>query len=508
MRGKEEVASFRRAIIYNKSSKEQKTTKGMKDLKKMKKIASLLLVLAMALTMNVSVFAASGTSVTNNGKITITDPVEGQTYDIYRMFELESYNTDTNSFSYKITEEWKAFVAEEAAGAAYFTVDKDGYVTMKEGAEENIEKIAKDALAYAKEKKLSPAATLPKDGSNVAEGLALGYYLVDSSLGTLCGLTTTKPEITIAEKNSAPTIEKKVKEGDKWVDENDASIGDTVEFKATVSAKKGAVGYVIHDKMSEGLTLIADSIKVEGATKDTDYTVKTSDLTDGCTFEITFKQAYLDEITGDTNIVITYSAILNENAKISTEVNTNDVKLNYGDESKSETKWDQTKTSTYMFDLVKTKDDKTILNDAEFKLYNAQTDGTEIALVKVSDNVYRVATKAEKDASDFTAATITVGKATIKGLDSGTYWLEETKAPAGYNKLSERVEVKINKANNTATIETDKYVSGGVRVVNKTGTELPSTGGMGTKIFYVLGSVLVLGAVVLLITKKRMSAEN
>lgn len=478
-------------------------------MKKMKKIASLLLVLAMALTMNVSVFAASGTSATNKGTITINNPVEGETYNIYQMFELESYNTETKSYSYKITTDWQEFVTT-GAGKDYFTIE-NGYVRITDGvtvSDTQAEALAKDALAYAKAKKLSPVATLPKDGSYVAKDLPLGYYLVDSSLGTLCGLTSTAPDVEINEKNSAPTIEKKVKEGDQWVDANDASIGDTVEFKATVSAKKGAVGYVIHDKMSEGLTLNADSIKVEGAVKDTDYTVKTSGLTDDCTFEITFTQSYLDKITGDTDIVITYSAILNEKAVISTGVNTNDVKLNYGDESKSETEWDQTETSTYMFDLVKTKEDNTVLNDAEFKLYDAQTGGKEIALVKVSENVYRVATEAEKGESDFTAATITVGKATIQGLDSGTYWLEETKAPAGYNKLSERVEVKINKANNTATIETDKYVSGGVKVVNKTGTELPSTGGMGTKIFYVLGSVLVLGAVVLLITKKRMSAEN
>lgn len=478
-------------------------------MKKMKKIASLLLVLAMALTMNVSVFAASGTSTTNKGTITIKNPVAGETYKIYQMFELESYNTETKSYAYKIASDWQDFVTT-GAGKDYFTVE-NGYVSITDGvtvSDAQAEALAKAALAYAKEKTLSPAATLPKDGSYVAKDLTLGYYLVDSSLGTLCGLTSTAPDVEINEKNIAPTIEKKVKEGDQWVDANDASIGDTVEFKATVSAKKGAVGYVIHDKMSEGLILNADSIQVEGATKDTDYTVKTSGLTDGCTFEITFIQSYLDKITEDKDIVITYSAILNEKAVISTGVNTNDVKLNYGDESKSETEWDQTETFTYMFDLVKTKADKTILNDAEFKLYDAETGGNEIKLVQVSENVYRVATKAEEEGSGFAAATITVGKATIQGLDSGTYWLEETKAPAGYNKLSGRIEVKINKANNTATIETDKYVKGGVQVVNKTGTELPSTGGMGTKIFYVLGSICVLGAVVLLITKKRMSAEN
>ena len=478
-------------------------------MKQMKKLASLLLALVMTLALSVSALAAGET-----GSITIQNPITGETYKAYLMFELESYNTTDKAYSYKITKDWREFV-ETGFGKDYFTIDTQGYVTMKEGvnvADNSAEAaaLAKAALAYAAEKKLTPAATLPANGSYTATGLTLGYYLIDSSLGALCGLTTTQPSATIAEKNQEPTVDKEVKEGTEWGEENDASIGDTVEFRTTIHAKAGAKGYILHDTMTAGLTLNQGSItvKVGDATlaSPADYSVK-FDNGDKCAFEITFTQTYLDKITGDTDIVVTYSAILNDKAVISTDANLNQTKLNYGDESKSETEWDETKTYTYKFDLVKTKADNTLLTGAEFKLYDAKTGGNEIALVKEADGTYRVATGAEKNAEGFQPATIEAGSVTIKGLDSGTYYLEETKAPAGYNVLPGRVEVKIEGANLNATVTDNTWTDGGVHVINQTGTELPSTGGIGTTIFYVLGSVLVVAAGVLLVTKKRMDGK-
>lgn len=224
---------------------------------------------------------------------------------------------------------------------------------------------------------------------------------------------------------------------------------------------------------------------------------------DGCTFEIGFKENVLKP---NDVVIVTYSATLNDKAVIHPEPNTNETKLVYGEGS--ETTWDKTETFTYQFDLVKTKTDKTVLDGAEFKLYDAKTEGNEIALIDESNGVYRVATAAEKAAEGFVSATIKAGKVTIKGLDSGTYYLEETKAPAGYNVLAERVEVKIDHANLTATVEGDTYVSGGVQVINQTGAELPSTGGIGTTIFYVVGGLLVVAAGVLLVTRKRMSKSE
>ena len=474
------------------------------------------------------VFALATTAFAagTNGTITISNPVDGQIYKAYLMFELESYNTETGAYSYKITSDWREFVTT-GAGKEYFSIDDQDYVTLKTGVtvaddSEAAATIAKAAVAYAASKNLTPAATLTKDGSYTATGLTLGYYVVDSSLGALCGLTTTEPSATIREKNEVPVPDKTVKEdsNNTWGDSNTAQIGDTVEFKTVIHAKPGAQNYKLHDQMEAGLTLNQNSITVKvgetALTKGTDYTVafdvacKDKNGADAtCDFEITFSNNYLSTITADTDIVVTYTAVLNENAEIAEATNDNDTVLDYGDDSRSE--WDETTTKTFMFDIIKTDSSMKVLNGAKFELYDAQTAGNKIDLVKVSDGVYRVATATEKGAEGFTSAVIEAGKATVKGLDAGTtYWLEETEAPAGYNKLAGRVEVKIKNSNLTTNMTGEIWATGngGVQITNKTGTELPSTGDMRTTIYYELRSVLVLGAVVLLVTKKRMSTKG
>lgn len=471
-------------------------------MKRTKRIASVLLALVMALSLITTAFAAGET-----GSITIDNAVVGQTYTIYQILDLESYDAKAGAYAYKATTAWNAFINSAAIKDVYVKVDAQGYVTWDKKAD--VAAFAKLAQEYAAKNSIGNQG-IKKANSTTVEftDLDLGYYLVDSTLGTICSLDTTNPSVTIKEKNAAPTVDKQVQENSnsQWGESNDANIGDTVNFKTVISAKKGAQGYVLHDKMSEGLTLVPGSVKVRDLTEGKDYTVATENLKDGCTFEITFKQTYLDTITEDTSIIVTYSATLNEKAVIYPEPNTNETKLVYGEGS--ETTWDKTETFTYQFDLVKTKTDKTVLDGAEFKLYDAKTEGNEIALIDEGNGVYRVATAAEKAAEGFVSATIKAGKVTIKGLDSGTYYLEETKAPAGYNVLAERVEVKIDHANLTATVEGGTYVSGGVQVINQTGAELPSTGGIGTTIFYVVGGLLVVAAGVLLVTRKRMSKSE
>ena len=471
-------------------------------MKRTKRIASVLLALVMALSLITTAFAAG-----ENGSITINNAVVGQTYTIYQILDLESYDAKAGAYAYKATTAWNAFINSAAIKDVYVKVDAQGYVTWDKKAD--VAAFAKLAQEYAAKNSIGNQG-IKKANSTTVEftDLDLGYYLVDSTLGTICSLDTTNPSVTIKEKNAAPTVDKQVQENSnsQWGESNDANIGDTVNFKTVISAKKGAQGYVLHDKMSEGLTLVPGSVKVRDLTEGKDYTVATENLKDGCTFEITFKQTYLDTITEDTSIIVTYSATLNEKAVIYPEPNTNETKLVYGEGS--ETTWDKTETFTYQFDLVKTKTDKTVLDGAEFKLYDAKTEGNEIALIDEGNGVYRVATAAEKAAEGFVSATIKAGKVTIKGLDSGTYYLEETKAPAGYNVLAERVEVKIDHANLTATVEGGTYVSGGVQVINQTGAELPSTGGIGTTIFYVVGGLLVVAAGVLLVTRKRMSKSE
>lgn len=486
-------------------------------MKTKKRLFALVLALTLLLSLSVTAFATMEGEI-DGGSITITNAAVGETYKAYQILYLESYNATNNAYAYKANSAWETWLKTQTN---YVSFDNSGYVTWVKGADA----AAFAALAREFAKTLTTADKTAVATSSVEnatettvefEGLKLGYYLVDTTLGSLCTLDTTNPSAEVTDKNEKPVPEKKVKEdaNGQYGDENDAQIGDTVEFKTTIHAKKGAENYVLHDVMSTGLTLNADSITVKVGDStlavNSDYTVSTN-CTDGCTFEIQFAQTYLDALTANTDIVVTYTAILNENAVIYTDANTNKTKLTYGDAQGTE--WDETKTYTYQFDLVKTDKESRLLDSAEFELYTQATGGTAIVLVKENDTLYRVATDVEKETTGetvITTTTITVkdGKVTIKGLDADTYYLKETKAPDGYNMLDERVEVKIENNNLTATIDNAHWTQGGVHVVNQTGTELPSTGGIGTTLFYVLGGLLVVGAAVLLITRRRMRTEN
>ena len=469
-------------------------------MKHAKKFASLLLALVMVFALATTAFAAGTNSITVNGA------QKGETYEIYKMLDL-IVNEDQTAYSYTVNSNWTNFFTNNGAGAAYVDIDTQGYVTWKEGKDtaSDMEAFAKAAAAFASANGLTSvvnAITPTEDGAITFNNLDSGYYLITSTNGTLAMVDTTpkNPAATVNEKNPDHTLDKKVQEDSdsSWGKENSAQIGDTVNFQTTITVKKGAKNLIMHDKMEDGLSFNADSVAIAGLTKGTDYTVVVSTteapLTDGCTFEIHFTQSYLDAITSDATLTVTYNAVLNEKADI-TNGEKNDAKITWGDASNTE--WSETVTKTYQFDILKydaNDSEKNPLAGATFQLKDAS--GNVVKLVKVSDTEYRVANGNEASAVDrFT--TVASGKIVIKGVDLDKYTLVETAAPAGYNTLKDPVEVTVL-ATNALTVE----------VPNASGTELPSTGGMGTTIFYVLGSVLVLGAVVLLVTKKRMSMKG
>lgn len=469
-------------------------------MKHLKKLTSLLVAMLMVLGMASTAFAIDG------GSITIDNAVEGQTYSIYEILSLESYNAGSNAYTYKATTDWNAFINSNGIKETYVNVDGQGYVTWVEGADAAA--FAKAALAYAKANNIQPSATpIMADSATVKfEGLNLGYYLVDSSLGALCSLDTTNPNATIKEKNAQPTIDKTVEEDStgNYGDTNDADIGQTVNFKTTVHAKPGAWNYVVHDEMSAGLTF-GSVTKINDGTRDlvadTDYNVETTNLDAGCTFHVVFTESYLNSITANTDIVIEYTATLNENAVIAGNGNPNETWLDYGDNSHTE--HDTTITYTWKLPIFKyTGTEKTPLAGAEFVLYKTESNKTLYAQVD-TNNKLTGWTENKEDAT--TLISDEDGYINVEGLDADTYYLEETKAPDGYNKLAAPVTVVIDNSGkiNATTDHTDGVAQ--VEVENKSGTELPSTGGMGTKVFYVLGAVLMLGAGVLLITKRRMS---
>lgn len=471
---------------------------------KMKKLVNILLVLAMVLGMIPTMVNAEGKSYNdNNGKITIKSAKENQVYSIYEVLKLESFDSDKGAYAYKATEAWKTFINSNGIKGVYVNVDAQGYVTWVSGA--SAAEFATKALAYAKANSIAATATKESGNNTTVEftGLNLGYYLVDSSLGALCGLTTTDKEATIFEKNTAGDMKKEVKtDSGSYGESNTASIGDTIEYKIEVTIGKGAETYTLTDLLDESLTLDVNSISVT-APNFTDFATVYTTATNDYTFKVTIEGSKLAE---GTEVTITYSAVLNEKAK---KVNNNKATLVYGNNNKIEK---ETKTYTYEFDLIKTDSSNVLLDGAEFRLYDAATDGNEIKVILIDEanHIYRVATDAEKNTA--VAITVTDGKATIFGLGNGTYYLAETKQPEGYNILASRVEVKVENADNKATTETAdnviKYVRGGVRVINYNGTVLPTTGGLGTTLFIAIGSLVALMAAVVLVTNKRMANEN
>lgn len=485
------------------------------------KLASLLLAMILVLCAVTPAMATQEGTLTG-GSITIDNAVKEQKYDLYQLLYLESYNATSGAYAYKANSEWAEWLKTQTT---YVSIDEQGYVTWVKDADAAA--FAKAAQAYAKEKKINPVETKTAENTTVQfTGLKLGYYLVDSTLGILCSLDTTDTEVIIKEKNKAPENVKTVEEDsdNSWSSKNDADIGQTVNFKSTITVQPGAENYVFHDKMSEGLTYKKD-VKVYTDDKmtmeldATNYTVN-NETTDNDTFSITFKQEYLNTINAETKLYVKYSATVNENAVVGLDGNKNESWLNYGDSSNTKsTPTSETKTYTWDMDVLKyaNDDESKVLKDAQFVLIKKVSEGES-----QKELVANVANGKLTGWADVPAAgtdgTITWpantvlttgdnGKIEIDGLDADTYYLREIKAPDGYNKLANDIEVKITGATKGEG-DTLTYTTVVAEVNNQSGTELPSTGGMGTTIFYVVGGVLVVAAFVLLVTKRRVGAEK
>ena len=492
--------------------------------KAMKKLMAALLAVAMVCAMAIPAWADGGVthnSSSKDGKITINNAVTGQTYKIYRILDLQ-YNGTANSFRYVKNDKWGAFVDEQSS---YLTVDANGVVTWKDGVSSEKDGAPIKALAIAAGQHVKDTPSLAADGSEKAassivtfDNLPLGWYLVVSDLTTdaICSIDTTAKEVTIKEKNGAPTVTKEVEYASgSWGEGNDGNVGDTVNFQTTIYVTDGnPTNYVLHDQMSNGLNFKEGSIVVKkNDERFTDYTVVTP--TDNCTFEIKFNE---NSLQANDKVVVTYSATINSNAVVGTAGNDNETWLKYG--NNGETTHGKTKTYTWKFDILKyftdSNDTKQYLADVEFVLYrkNNTTNTTEYA--KFDSNKLSGWTATESDATKLkTNATSNVA---VEGLDAGTYFLKETATPVGFNSLTSDVEVQITSSCNTLTHATytvqykmvneeDFTDTGDEKVVlieNKRGTTLPGTGGIGTTIFYVIGGGLMAAAAILLITKKRM----
>ena len=466
-------------------------------MKHMKKFMALFAALALVLAMAVPAFAATATT----GSITINKTVAGTEYKVYRIFDLESYDSANNKYSYKLNSEWDGFKSYPGA-SDYFNINANGYVEWKK---DTTEAEAKNFAALAQEflkthTTVAVAASDTATGTSIEfTGLPLGYYLIDTSLGSLCILNTTKPDIEVDEKNSTPSVDKKIIEGNDRVAENDAGIGDVVYYETTINVTAGnTTNYVLHDTMS-GLDF-NDDVKVFSKNKNaelvaSDYTVSKTDFTDDCTFEITFNDSVL--VAGDV-LTVTYSGTVNSSAVIGNMGNPNKTHLDYGNKHTPEA---ETKTYVWEVNVFKYTGDNTPLKDAQFVFYRKNGETKEYAQIAANG---KITGWTQDETQRAVLTTPDTGKLQISGLDAGTYYLEEIEAPNGYNKLTDPIKVEIASKTGVITVDNTQITGTTVEVENKAGTLLPSTGGIGTTIFYVVGGGLMVAAAVLLVAKKRM----
>lgn len=467
-------------------------------MKKIKKTLSLLLLLVLSLA-QVGNVKADGTK----GTITINNAIVNETYSIYRILDLETYDAQNNHYIYRANSKWQAFINDANKGGKYLEAKNENgntYYVWKENA--NQVKFTEEAIAYAKANSIEAEAFKTATSTTVQfTELDLGYYLVSSSVGSLLHLTTTNPNGEINEKNTIkPEVDKEVKENSTGVygKENDATIGDTVEFKSTITTGAGFKDYVLYDKMSTGLTLNPGSIKAYVIDNNDEVAIdeqyyKVNENVEGYTFTVKFDNEFIAKQPRNTKIVVKYTATLNENATIEGTGNINETNLKY-DNGTTETK--TTTTYTYKFNLKKTDADENEIKGAEFKLYDKDKE-ILVVLENEADSIYRVAVGNEA------GVTIKVGHATIKGLDAGTYYLEEVVSPEGYNKLTSKQKVEVKGKNNDNSFHIND-----ISVVNYTGSLLPETGGIGTMLFITFGLILILGFGLLLVTKLRAYKAN
>lgn len=454
----------------------------------MKKLFSALLAVVMVLAMAFTAFAA-----TETGTITVDNPLEGQTYTAYKIFDV-TYNEGKDSFSYTIenTSKWYTMVSHYEGITLTKVGSSNKYIAKKSDSFS-----AAAFAAYLKTGLSGKEGTeLTKMGDKaVAEGLDLGYYLVSSVNGALCNLTTTHPTATIHDKNDMPF--------DKTDDKADVQVGETVNYTITgkVPDTTGFAKYTyeIADTMSDGLTFQKDvKVTVGGntlAASDGVYTLIQTEKGFTLAFDVMKMQGQVGN-----KIEVTYTAVVNEKAVAVVSKNKATLKYSNDPTDTSNTTTITEEETVYSAKIVIDKYEsgntgnklagaKFVLKNADGKYYNYE-----------NNKVTWVDTKG--DAIEVT--TDNNGAADFKGLKNGTYKLEETEAPAGYNMLTNDIEVTINgsDANNGTGLTVN------VEVANSTGTTLPETGGIGTTIFYAVGGVLVIGAAVLLVTKKRMSTRR
>ena len=553
-------------------------------MKSMKKLMALLLALTLMLALGTTAFAASSDGAT--GTITVLNPIEGETYTAYKIFDVTyDDNNDTipltsgdaeDHYAYTIDSDspWFATVAAYAGGAA----DTDGVysdngltLTPAVNTASPIKYVVTaddtfSAADFAEELKDVLTGITDEDAVELAgdpptaTGLDLGYWFVSSTNGSLCNLTTTNPSQNIYDKNQPLDIDKTVDDEDNTVE-----VGQVLTYTLTADLPKDVTGYeefhfVIGDTMTEGLTYrCIDSITIGGVAQTVPaaipgitYKHGGIDATDadmnGFSIDIDFATKNTDgnlvyaSALGKT-VVITYRAIVNENA-IERGVETNTATLKYSNDPNDSSSYKEVPDVTvdvYTLNIAvnKVSPDDEPLADAKFVLYKevegvkhyylyGERDGfDDVQWVALPSGIADVESALKADTGFCTVRTSDsngVLDDDFEGLDAGTYYLEEIKAPAGFNLpadpfivvITKNVDATTKEVTFTATVDgidvsdgmTSASLTVNAEIENQSGTILPSTGGFGTTMLIVLGSVLFMATAIVLVTKKRMYNEG
>lgn len=502
--------------------------------KAMKKLMAALLAVAMVCAMAIPAFAdgSSSTSTAAVTRYTITAPKNGHTYEIYQIF---TGDYDASQPSMLANIKW----GKNGTGKAGDAVEQTVLDALSNVASYTSDNNKLTVIEKYIDLSTAPLVTITNGGT--ANDVVGGYYLIKDQDGTVPSSETYTPyivsvvsDVTIKPKsNEVPKFTKKLKDtndstGDVsgWQDSADYDIDDKIPFRlqGTVSKDYDSYSkyyYAFHDVEEKGLTFDPDSVKVfvgdevNGTKIDaSNYTVVTNPA-DGCTFEIVFDD--LKKVTGVTVtaksiITVTYESTLNGNAVLGEHGNVNTAKLEYSNnpygDGKGETPWDNVIVFTYKVVVNKVDQNRQPLEGAEFTLTKKTKNGPDVVKTMIIDGSNKALF-------------------TLSGLDDGEYTLTETVTPAHYNTISPitftvTADHKIDwdsistrddvltslsgdKKVGEITFSVDKTAGTlTTNVINKIGTTLPGTGGIGTTIFYVIGGGLMVAAAILLITKKRM----
>ena len=504
-------------------------------MKHTKKLFSVLLTLVMALALAVPAFAQEVDVKNGSASITISNAAKGETYTIYKLFDATVTGTAGGSIAYTGT------IPESLN--AYFTKDSAGNISATDAAwKDPATKAEMSEGLMAALKTWAETATATKsavsDGSELTfKNIPYGYYVVTSTQdgGAAITVDSTNPTATIVDKNSSTPHDLT-----KSANETNVNIGDTVTYTVTFTtsnysgagtAAKKIVSYTIEDTLPDFLT----DVTVTSIIVDNDGNAETTTDQTNVTAQFVNKKIEIDWYD-ETNskflydngatVTITYTAVVTEEAAIDGAGNTNKVTLTWEDEAGTTpgNLVDNETIYTYAIALKKVDDKGNPLAGAvfQFPFYVKTTADT-------TDGAYIYAGTSAGTGLTNQITTPADGVIVVKGVKSGDYSITEVTAPAGYNKLTAPVSVTavqtgktstqtifyLDENGNVTSTETSKKVevilekisAAAIVVVNKTGIELPSTGGMGTTLFYTLGSILVLGAGILLVTKKRMSEK-